>query len=164
MKMQHLGDEDRGTDGGHDGPPANVLEQEAHTSAGVCVFITARGSSAVGQGAVDENSVVGNHDLGLVQLVVATVADHLVEDGRGAIAAVIVTAALDVGVAGALYGLGLVAPAAVVVEAVWVVVRIEVRSVRPGEEGVECQCSEAGAEEKGRDAGGRGGARAIRLP
>lgn len=162
-QFKSLSDEHRGADGGHDGPPTGVLEQEAHASAGIRVLVAARGGGAVGQRAVDEDGVVGDHDLCLVQLVVAAVADQLVEHGRGGVAAVVVAPALDVRVAGALHGLGLVAAAAVVVVAVGVAVGVEVRAVRPREERIEGKGSEAGAEEEGGDAGRRDAARAIWL-
>jgi len=153
-----LSDENSGADGGNERPVADILEQKAHSSARIALII----GSAVGEGAVEENGVVRNHDLGLVQLVVAAISNHLVEDSRGAVPAVVVAAAFDVRVAGALHWLGLVAPAAVVVEAVGVGVRVEVCPVRPGQDRVESQRSEAGSEEEGRDAGWGAATGAVR--
>ena len=155
-----LSDEHGGADGGNKRPVADVLQQEAHPSAGIALVV---GGGAVGKGAVKENGVVRNHDLGLVQLVVAAVANHLVEHSRGAVAAVVIAAALDVRVTGALHRLGLVAPAAVVVVAVRVGVGVEVCPVRPRQKRVESQSSQTGAEEEGRDAGWGAAAGAVRL-
>lgn len=132
---QALAQEDSGADGGKQRPPAGVLQEQLHTSAGtVRILSAARGCGAVWKRSVDQDRLgavnVGHRDERVVEVGVAAVSNEIIQVS---LVAVLVAAAGHVRVTSTDDGLGLVLRRIVglVVEPVRVVVVVRVCAIKP---------------------------------